>query len=146
MPDTNTEPALNQILYGPPGTGKTYNTVVEAIRILKPELLHKYENKPTINDYRDWYKNISKSDEQIGKIFSSLEKFENEVSLFDVTNKEQLEKYRSRIKNTDRANSLATDNYILPLCDHYLDFYKDFKCTYEYLKKEFDKLKKDGRI
>ncbi len=35
----------NQILYGPPGTGKTYNTVVEAIRIIDADLLNKYENK-----------------------------------------------------------------------------------------------------
>lgn len=27
---------LNKILYGPPGTGKTYNTVIEAMRILEP--------------------------------------------------------------------------------------------------------------
>lgn len=30
----NTQPAKNQILYGPPGTGKTYNTVVEAMKII----------------------------------------------------------------------------------------------------------------
>ena len=36
--ETNTmkhpQQPLNQILYGPPGTGKTYNTVVEAIKIV----------------------------------------------------------------------------------------------------------------
>lgn len=41
--ETNTELAKNQILYGPPGTGKTYNTVVEAIRILDNELYCKYD-------------------------------------------------------------------------------------------------------
>lgn len=30
----NYKPPLNQILYGPPGTGKTYNTVLEAARII----------------------------------------------------------------------------------------------------------------
>ncbi len=35
---------LNQILYGPSGTGKTYNTVIEAMRIIKPGLIEKYEN------------------------------------------------------------------------------------------------------
>lgn len=38
-----TKPPLNQILYGPPGTGKTYNTVVEAIKILKEDLYEEYE-------------------------------------------------------------------------------------------------------
>ena len=38
-----TKPPLNQILYGPPGTGKTYNTVVEAIKILKEDLYKDYE-------------------------------------------------------------------------------------------------------
>ena len=36
---------LNQILYGPPGTGKTYNTVIEAMRIINPQLITEYENK-----------------------------------------------------------------------------------------------------
>lgn len=35
---------LNQILYGPPGTGKTYNTVVKAIEITKPELIQRDKN------------------------------------------------------------------------------------------------------
>lgn len=30
----NTKTSLNQILYGPPGTGKTYNTVLEAAKII----------------------------------------------------------------------------------------------------------------
>lgn len=34
----------NQILYGPPGTGKTYNTVVEAIKILDEKLYKEYKN------------------------------------------------------------------------------------------------------
>ena len=38
-----TKQPLNQILYGPPGTGKTYNTVVEAIKILKEDLYKEYE-------------------------------------------------------------------------------------------------------
>ncbi len=33
----------NQILYGPPGTGKTYNTVIEAMRIINPNLIDEYE-------------------------------------------------------------------------------------------------------
>ncbi len=144
--EMKSQPAKNQILYGPPGTGKTYNTVVEAMKILKPELFYRYQNKPTIDDYKNWYKNISKSNEQINKIFSSLEKFEKEVSLFDVTNEEQLKTYRTKIEKTDRANKLTTDNYISPLCDNYLAFYKDFKYTYYDLKKEFDTLKEQGRI
>ena len=51
--NTKKEPALNQILYGPPGTGKTYNTVIEAIRILDEELYKEYEKSTkTKDDYK----------------------------------------------------------------------------------------------
>ncbi|MBQ7287204.1 MAG: hypothetical protein IJW73_05525, partial [Candidatus Gastranaerophilales bacterium] len=40
----NDKPSLNQILYGPPGTGKTYNTVIEAMKII---------DKPVINIDKD---------------------------------------------------------------------------------------------
>lgn len=33
---TPNKSSLNQILYGPPGTGKTFNTIIEAIRIIDP--------------------------------------------------------------------------------------------------------------
>ena len=43
---------LNIILYGPPGTGKTYNTVVEAIKILEPnESYSSWEEKKKRFDY-----------------------------------------------------------------------------------------------
>lgn len=32
--DNKYKPSLNQILYGPPGTGKTYNTILEAAKII----------------------------------------------------------------------------------------------------------------
>ncbi len=85
MTEVNTQPAKNQILYGPPGTGKTYNTVIEAIRILNKELYNKY------NQYNEWLK---------------------------LTEEEQ----------NNEEN-------------------KTEKCTYEDLKKEFDRLKaKEHRI
>jgi hypothetical protein len=37
------ESALNQILYGPPGTGKTYNTVLEAAKIITANQYISYE-------------------------------------------------------------------------------------------------------
>lgn len=36
---------LNTILYGPPGTGKTYNTVVDAMKIVCPERYKQFEEK-----------------------------------------------------------------------------------------------------
>ena len=43
----------NQILYGPPGTGKTYNTVVEAIKILDKNLYLEYEkSEKGCDDYK----------------------------------------------------------------------------------------------
>lgn len=44
----NEDTDLNIILYGPPGTGKTYNTVVEAMKIIAPE---KYKEYEAGNDY-----------------------------------------------------------------------------------------------
>ena len=41
----------NQILYGPPGTGKTYNTVVEAMRIIEPQ---NFDNEGNLKgEYKD---------------------------------------------------------------------------------------------
>ena len=39
--------SLNRILYGPPGTGKTYNSIIEALKIIEGEkyLNNDYENK-----------------------------------------------------------------------------------------------------
>lgn len=45
----NTHP-LNLILYGPPGTGKTYNTVNEALDIIKPKWREEDEYKNAVND------------------------------------------------------------------------------------------------
>jgi 5-methylcytosine-specific restriction protein B len=52
MPTDSPQPLLvqaplNQILFGPPGTGKTHATINEALRILDPEFLKKYENDRT---------------------------------------------------------------------------------------------------
>lgn len=41
---------LNLILYGPPGTGKTYNTVNEALDIIKPKWREEDEYKNAVND------------------------------------------------------------------------------------------------
>lgn len=49
---------LNRILYGPPGTGKTYNTVVEAIKILDNDLYKQYSDKK--KDYSDLKKEFDK--------------------------------------------------------------------------------------
>lgn len=40
----------NQILYGPPGTGKTYNTVVEAMKILDNDLYKKYDSEENLEE------------------------------------------------------------------------------------------------
>lgn len=37
------KPALNQILYGPPGTGKTYNTILEAAKIITGDEMISYD-------------------------------------------------------------------------------------------------------
>ncbi len=45
-------PTLNLILYGPPGTGKTYNTVIKAIEIIKPDII-KYASDNNITNYKE---------------------------------------------------------------------------------------------
>ena len=56
---------LNTILYGPPGTGKTYNTVIEALRIINPQLINEYENKNiTYDDIKEEF-NRRKKEGQI---------------------------------------------------------------------------------
>ncbi len=44
---------LNQILYGPPGTGKTYNTVIKALEIIKPDIIQKFQ---VAEDKYEYYK------------------------------------------------------------------------------------------
>ena len=55
----------NQILYGPPGTGKTYNTVIEAIKILNESLFNDY--KANIKSYEDMKNEFNKL-KQLGQI------------------------------------------------------------------------------
>jgi len=45
----NKKQPLNQILYGPPGTGKTYNTVIKAMEIIKP---NNYKENLSVEDYK----------------------------------------------------------------------------------------------
>ena len=61
----NIEIPKNQILYGPPGTGKTYNTVIEAIKILNESLFDDY--KANIKSYED-LKNEFNRLKQLGQI------------------------------------------------------------------------------
>ena len=143
--EMNTQPALNQILYGPPGTGKTYNTVVEAMKILREDL------KPQIEDYKNWYKKNpangeSVTDDYINNMFSSLEKFENECSIFNITNENELKEYELKIKNGERFKSTKSNNWINTVINNYLKFYNDFIDNYDCLKAVFDKLKQDKRI
>lgn len=54
------EQILNLILYGPPGTGKTYNTVIKAIEIIKPNCI-KYNEKGDVINYSDVKKEFDKA-------------------------------------------------------------------------------------
>ncbi len=47
---TEMKPAKNQILYGPPGTGKTYNTVIEAMKIIDKEVIN-YDKDGNVTNY-----------------------------------------------------------------------------------------------
>ena len=52
--DNNMTQPLNQILYGPPGTGKTYNTIIEAIKILDKSLYQRYYEYINNKDKKDF--------------------------------------------------------------------------------------------
>lgn len=54
------KPKLNQILYGPPGTGKTYNTIVEAIKILDKNLFAEYDSITNLEDKNKKYEELEK--------------------------------------------------------------------------------------
>lgn len=52
--DAKMKQPLNQILYGPPGTGKTYNTIIKAMEIIKPDIIKwkdRNDHSKGINDY-----------------------------------------------------------------------------------------------
>ena len=50
---------LNQILYGPPGTGKTYNTIIEAMKIIDKNCIE-YNSDNTVKNYETVRKNFKK--------------------------------------------------------------------------------------
>lgn len=67
----NMEQPLNQILYGPPGTGKTYNTVIKAMEIIKPDLI-KWKN---VNDHSKGVDNYKTLKEEFDKLLDSQIEF-----------------------------------------------------------------------
>lgn len=61
MSEENIKPALNQILYGPPGTGKTYNTVIEAMKIIGlPETKPDYITNLSDDEYKNLKAEVTK--------------------------------------------------------------------------------------
>lgn len=50
---------LNQILYGPPGTGKTYNTIIEAMKIIDKNCIE-YNSDNTVKNYEIVRENFKK--------------------------------------------------------------------------------------
>lgn len=50
---------LNQILYGPPGTGKTYNTIIEAMKIIDKNCIE-YNSDNTVKNYETVRENFKK--------------------------------------------------------------------------------------
>lgn len=58
MNDKDNTP-LNQILYGPPGTGKTYNTIIEAMKIIDKNCIE-YNSDNTVKNYETVRKNFKK--------------------------------------------------------------------------------------
>lgn len=148
----------NLILYGPPGTGKTYNTIVEAIKILDKPLYEQYINtKPTLDEYKEWFaKNPPSgkgeiSDNYLNGAFSNLQKYEDELnnqkySLFNITTEKELDDYLNEIKNSNIWKKYEKHNWIETIVNNYLDFYKYWNKSYSDLQTRFKELKDEGRI
>ena len=124
---------LNKILYGPPGTGKTYNTIVEAMKIIEPELgIKEYEkikeivysksqdkNSDNVKVLTTIFENL-KEKYPAGKIGELLSRL-SEVIKKSKNDEDKLVKIREEISSKDKE-------------------------IYDFLRAEFNKLKQAGRI
>lgn len=148
--DMKSQP-LNQILYGPPGTGKTYNTVIEAMKILQAI------EQPSFERYKEWFfENPPSGKDKISKdyvnnAFSELEKYEDELkkqqySLFNVTTKKELDKYSQKIKNSNTWEKYERHQWIETIVNNYLKFYNESILNYKKLQQRFEELRKQGVI
>ncbi len=139
---------LNQILYGPPGTGKTYNTIIKAMEILTFKSL-----------FEKWYKDVYCSNKNVKEIEKTLkdyvihiEKINNEYllnsNIFSYFNKEDFNKLKEQILNSDYIKYNTTRNNPNSYYQHGLKRYEEFLnwIDYDKIKNEFNDYRKQHQI
>ncbi len=97
----NNKKTLNLILYGPPGTGKTYNTIIEAMKIIGSE-------KINMKDDKGYFKtNYSEDDYKIlNEEFGSLKK-EGRIEFVTFHQSYSYEEFVEGIKPNLNGNNLS---------------------------------------
>lgn len=125
----DTKSPKNQILYGPPGTGKTYNTVVEAIKILNKSLYDEYISEQQTKTYNDLKTEFNKLKEE-GRIefitFHQSYSYEEFVEGI----KPDLKR-----KNTKNVNYVLKNGVFKNICEHAIKMpYSEIPFDYLYDK------------
>lgn len=136
---------LNQILYGPPGTGKTYNTVIEAMKIIGLK-----------NLFSEWFLKTSKAQNK-EKVLNYYLSYSDKIikhyniNIFQVLDTNDFIKKKKIIisDNYYKINLAHTETSSgASYTDSLLNWYEKFlnNLNYEKLQLEFDKLKQAGQI
>lgn len=139
---------LNQILYGPPGTGKTYNTIIEAMKILTFEEL-----------FKDWFFKVYCSNNKVvsqERVFSdyttTLKKINEEFlindNIFMYYELEQFIPLKNHILNSKYITADSTKNNKNSYYQHGLKRYEQFLewLDYDKIRAKFNEYRNLGRI
>lgn len=140
--------ALNQILYGPPGTGKTYNTIIEAMKILTFEGL-----------FRDWYikvycqnNKVDSKEKTLNDYIKYLTKINEEFlkndNIFRYHDLSKFVETKSYILNSKYITEDPTKNNKNSYYQHGLKRYEEFLewLTYDKIKEKYAEYKNLGQI
>lgn len=139
---------LNQILYGPPGTGKTYNTIIEAMKILTFEGL-----------FSDWYlkvycvtKNVDSKEKTLNDYIKHLNKINTEFlkndNIFRYYKSEEFTKIKKYILDSNYITDDFTKNNNNSYYKHGLRRYEEFLnwLTYDKIREKYKEYKSLGQI
>lgn len=139
---------LNQILYGPPGTGKTYNTIIEAMKILTFEGL-----------FRDWYikvycqnNKVDSKEKTLNDYIKYLTKINEEFlkndNIFRYHDLSKFVETKSYILNSKYITEDPTKNNKNSYYQHGLKRYEEFLewLTYDKIKEKYAEYKNLGQI
>lgn len=138
----------NQILYGPPGTGKTYNTIIEAMKILTFEGL-----------FSDWYlkvycvtKNVASKEKTLNDYIKHLNKINTEFlkndNIFRYYKPEEFTKIKKYILDSNYITDDFTKNNNNSYYKHGLRRYEEFLnwLTYDKIREKYKEYKSLGQI